>query len=539
MCARFLFSRSCKIKTGAQLIRDRGPGVAVLPSLSSAHWPPDAYRRRELPERVLQFGTGMLLRALCATAVDAANRAGRFNGRVLVVQSTPHGTAPALNAQDGLFTLVERGLQHGAPVERARLIGAVSRALIADQQWRAVREAVTQPELQVIVSNVTEAGFRLDDDAPAPSAAGGDGAPPAGFPAKLTDVLHARFARLPDGPPVYVIPTELVPDNGARLAAMVDRVAARAPDAQRFRDWLARQVCFCSSLVDRITTGAPAARERATLETRLGYADALLTVAEPYSLWAIEGDPDALRAAFAVDRIDGAPEGVVFASDIGMYAERKLRLLNGAHTALAPLALLAGVRTVREAAEHPRLGPFMQRLLFDELVPGTALPAPQAQEFAASVLERFRNPWLEHEWRVIATNQTAKMRVRVVPVIERLTAGRGKAPLALALACAAHLRFLRPFSGASGWWRGATYPIVDADLALVARHWQAVLPDATTQPAAAPTPPAALERLVARALADPALWGSSLAQVPGLLEACSHSLIVLERDGVEAALSHD
>jgi tagaturonate reductase len=510
---------------------DRGPGVAVLPSLSSAHWPSDAYRRRELPERVLQFGTGMLLRAICAASVDAANRAGRFNGRVLVVQSTPHGTASALHAQDGLFTLVERGLWNGAPVERTRLVGAVSRALIADAQWRAVREAVTQPQLQVIVSNVTEAGFRLDD---AVSWSADDGAAPPSFPAKLTDVLHARFARLPDGPPVYVIPTELVPDNGARLAAMVDRVAAGAPDAQRFRDWLARRVRFCSSLVDRITTGAPPERERAALEARLGYADALLTVAEPYSFWAIEGDPDALRAAFA---IDGSPESVVFAPDIGMYAERKLRLLNGAHTALAPLALLAGARTVREAAEDPRLGPFLRRVLFDELVPGTALPAPQAQEFAASVLERFRNPWLEHEWRVIATNQTAKMRLRVAPAIERFTAGRGggEAPLGLALACAAHLRYLRAFSGATGWWRGATYPIVDADLALVARHWQAVLPDSATQPA----PPAALERLVARALADPALWGTSLAQVPGFLEACRRSLVLLERDGVDAALSHD
>jgi tagaturonate reductase len=505
--------------------------VAVLPSLSSAHWPSDAYRRRELPERVLQFGTGMLLRAICAASVDAANRAGRFNGRVLVVQSTPHGTAPALHAQDGLFTLVERGLCSGAPVERTRLVGAVSRALVAEAQWRAVREAVTQPELQVIVSNVTEAGFRLDD---AVSWSADDGAAPPSFPAKLTDVLHARFARLPDGPPVYVIPTELVPDNGARLAAMVDRVAAGAPDAQRFCDWLARRVRFCSSLVDRITTGAPAERERAALEARLGYADALLTVAEPYSFWAIEGDPDALRAAFA---IDGSPENVVFAPDIGMYAERKLRLLNGAHTALAPLALLAGARTVREAAEDPRLGPFLRRVLFDELVPGTALPAPQAQEFAASVLERFRNPWLEHEWRVIATNQTAKMRLRVAPAIERFTAGRGggEAPLGLALACAAHLRYLRAFSGATGWWRGATYPIVDADLALVARHWQAVLPDTATQPA----PPAALERLVARALADPALWGTSLAQVPGFLGACRRSLVLLERDGVDAALSHD
>ena len=106
--------------------------MADLPRLSKKHWPSGAYRRAELPERVLQFGTGMLLRAVCAAAVDAANAAGAFGGRIVVVQSTPQGQAAALNAQDGLFTLVERGLEHGAPVERTRLVGSISRALVAD-----------------------------------------------------------------------------------------------------------------------------------------------------------------------------------------------------------------------------------------------------------------------------------------------------------------------------------------------------------------------------------------------------------------------
>ena len=482
---------------------------------------------------MLQFGTGMLLRALVAAAVDAANRVGAFTGRIVVVQSTPHGNARALHTQDALFTLVERGLQDGTPVERTRLIGAVARALVADTEWEAVRAAVTQPELQVIVSNVTEAGFRLDDDL----ATIGAGSAPASFPAKLTDVLHARFARLRDGPPLFVIPTELVPDNGPRLAAMVDHLAMRAVRGDEFRRWLSRRVRFCSSLVDRITTGMPPASVRAALESRLGYTDALITVAEPYSFWAIEGDPAALRAAFPIDI---SPEAVVFTPDIGSYQERKLRLLNGSHTALAPLALLAGVRTVREAAEHPRLGPFLRRLLFEELVPGTALPPAAAEAFATSVVDRFRNPWLEHEWRVIATNQTTKMRVRVAPAIVGFTAKRHCAPAALALACAAHLRYLRPIreqSGAEaeGWWRGVTYPIVDADLPLVTRHWQAV--DADRAPG--PVPRDRLERLAVSALADATLWGSSLAHLPGFLEATTRSLVALERDGVEATLAHD
>jgi tagaturonate reductase len=163
----------------------------------------------------------------------------------------------------------------------------------------------------------------------------------------------------------------------------------------------------------------------------------LLTVAEPYALWAIEADPAELRGAFP---IESTP--VVFARDIAFYRERKLRLLNAVHTATAPLALLAGVRTVRDATAHPRLGPFMKRLLFEEIIPATDLSGVEARAFAHAVLERFANPWLEHEWRIIATNQEDKFRIRVVPLIVRRPA---PAP-GLALAAAAHLTFTRaPF----------------------------------------------------------------------------------------------
>lgn len=369
----------------------------------------------------------MLLRALCAASVDAANRAGRIAGRIVVVQSTPQGNARALNAQDGLFTLVERGLENGERVERTRLIGAVSRALVAETEWNAVRAIAARPEVQVIVSNVTEAGFRID----------------SGFPARLTDALYARFESLPDGPdrrPLFVIPTELLPDNGPRLAAMVDELASRTARADAFRHWLSSHVRFCSSLVDRITTGLPPANERAALDAQLGYTDALLTVAEPYHLWAIEGDPAALRKAFP---IDVQPESVVFAPDIGFYEERKLRLLNATHTAVTPVALLAGVRTVRDGMDHPRLGTFLRSMLFDEIIPATNLSAEAAVPFAHSVIERFRNPWLDHEWRTIATNQEPKMRIRVEPVIVASTKRRRRAPERLALACAAHLTILR------------------------------------------------------------------------------------------------
>ena len=379
----------------------------MLPSLTRAHWPASGYARDALPERVLQFGSGMLLRALCDTAIDAAQA-----GRIVVTHSTAEGAvrAQALNAQDGLFTLVERG----SSGEHIRLIGAIS---------RAVTDVAVNATIQVIISNVSEAGFRID----------------APFPARLTEVLHARFKGASQAGPLFVIPTELVPDNGPRLAEMVHALAKNYEQA--FGDWLNARVRFCSSLVDRIVT-APAPAEHAKLEQQLGYRDALLTIAEPYALWAIEADPAELRAAFPIES-----SSVVFAPDIAFYRERKLRLLNAVHTATAPLALLAGIRTVREGSAHPLLAPFMKRLLFEEIIPATDLPRSDAHAFAHQVLERFANPWLEHEYRVIATNQEEKFRIRVAPLIARSP----RAPC-LALAAAANLAFSRAPGEASALW---------------------------------------------------------------------------------------
>ncbi len=485
------------------------------PHLSASRWPAGDYPRGDLPERVLQFGTGMLLRALSAAAVDAANRQGRFNGRIVVVQSTPQGVAHTMNAQDGLFTLVERGFENGETVRRSRLVGSISRALVADAEWDAVRALVARPELQIIVSNVTEAGFRRD----------------APFPARLLDLLRARFAALPEGPPLFVIPTELVPDNGARLTEMIDDLLGLTD--RGFRGWLARGVRFCSSLVDRITVAPPLAVQ-AEHEHRLGYRDALLTVTEPYSLWAIAADPAELAA---VVPIDGSP-GVVFTSDITFYGQRKLRLLNGPHTAMAPLAILAGVPTVRETVEHPTLGAFLQRLLFDEIVPGSGLPIDEAQGFARSVVDRFRNPWLEHRWAVIATNQTPKLRVRVLPSVRGFTTSRHRVPSCLALACAAYLRYARCTEQVSesegrGSWRGASYTIQDVDLPRLNGHWWAVDPEH----AAGSVPADTLQRLARRMLGDEGLWGASFTEDPDFVAAVTVALCRLEEAGVEGAIA--
>lgn len=395
-----------------------------MPALGEAVWRANGgYDRAALSESVLMFGTGGLLRALVAAAVDNANRAGRSAGTIVAVQSTPGGWAHTMNCQDGLFTLVERGGVNEERIERTRIVGAITRGLVARDEWSQVRDVAANPALRAVVSNVTEGGFRPGKDS---------------YAEKLTDLLYTRFERAPDAPPLTIIPTELVTENGARLSAMVDDVVTQRYDDPRFRNWIQHKVMFRTSLVDRITTGIPPSDDAASLAARLGYTDDLLTVTEPDSLWAIEGDPFELSAALPVN--DGT--GVVFTPDIYFHRTRKIRLLNGAHTAMAPLAVLAGIATVRDATAREPMARFFRHLLFEELVPGSGIPLRDAEEYAQRVWRRFANPWLAHAWTTIATNQGEKFVIRVVPSIVEYAALRGQAPTALSLACAAHLRHM-------------------------------------------------------------------------------------------------
>jgi len=494
-------------------------------------------------ERVLQFGTGMLLRAISATAVDAAVRAGTFDGSIVIVQSTAHATGAVLNRQGGRFTLIERGLVDGEPVQSERIIDAISRVLYAVTEWDEIRRVAASPALRVIVTNVTEVAFRRDDPQPATEPPNGplpldDTAvaaapdesptpPPFSFPARLTDLLHARYTALPSALMLFVIPTELLPDNGPLLAAMVDQLAGALPDAAAFRAWLAGHVTFCSSLVDRITTGIPDAAVRAGVAAVTGFEDEVVTVTEPQSFWAIEGDPEVLRAAFPVDAASGG--SVVFAADIRTYRERKLLLLNGLHTALAPLALRARVRTVREALAHPVLGSFARGLLIDEIVPASGIDRADALAYAESVLERLANPWLDHEWGVIATNQTAKLRLRMMPSITGYVERVGSVPERLVQALAASLRYSRAIlrinqGEGEGWWQGASYRIVDVDFDLIDWHWRSVDSTAT----AAAIPDTTLARFAASVLADDLIWGRDLTTIPGLKSSLVRALVALE-----------
>lgn len=467
-----------------------------------------------MPERAVQFGTGAFLRSFIDFFLDQARRAGRFPGRVVAIGSTGSGRPGLLEAQDGLYTLVTRGLIHGEPGQELRVVGSLSRALPSDEAWDRVLECARSPELELVFSNTTEVGIVLDpEDAP-------DLRPPRSFPGKLTAFLHARATTFDHAPErgLVVIPCELIENNGDRLRSIVLELADRWGLEPGFLDWVRTAVTFCNTLVDRIVPGSPPDADRIAVE--LGYRDAMLTACEPYRLFAIEGDA-ALRDRLGFPDTD---EGVVVTPDITPYRERKIRILNGGHTATVPLALLAGLDTVAEAVEDATVGVFVRRVMLHEIAP--VLGHDDAREYALRVLDRFANPFIEHALIDITLQSTMKMRVRVVPSVLAYADAHGDAPPYLALGFAAWLLWMRGHVQAERRAAGLRVPADDRTPELEDR-WRDV--DAGD--------PAALADLVTDVCADTSLWETDLTRVPGFAAAVTVHLDRAIQDGVRGALA--
>lgn len=469
----------------------------------------------DLPERAVQFGTGAFLRGFVEFFLDEANHRGAFHGRVVAIGSTGSGRDEVLTRQDGLYTLATRGIVDGEPRREYRVIGSLSRALSAAHDWGAVLACARNPSLDVVFSNTTEVGIALDehDDA--------DAAPPRSFPGKLTRFLYerARTFAFSRGKGVVVLPCELVEGNGDRLREIVLQLAARWGLGRPFARWVEQSVPICNTLVDRIVPGAPAPADRAAIFGELGYRDVLLTTCESYRLFAIEGDA-ALRERLGF--ID-ADSGIVLTNDVAPWRERKVRLLNGAHTVMVPAALLAGCETVRDAVTHDLVGRFLRRALLEEILP--TVDAPGAQEFAHAVLDRFANPYIRHVLFDITLQGTMKLRVRVLPSILRHVEIFGKVPQALAFGFATHLMFMRGDAQDARRRAGLSVPADDQG-GRVRALWDTLDDDSAP----------ALAGLVETACADTSLWGTDLTRIPGFTEAVTDHLVRVQRDGPSAAL---
>lgn len=468
----------------------------------------------DLPERAVQFGTGALLRGFVDDFVHRANAGGRFGGRIVAIASTGSARDRALREQDGLYTLVVEGIERGLPVRECRIISSVSRALSASDEWHEVLALAREPQLEYVFSNTTEVGIVTDDDS------GAEDAPPRSFPAKLTRFLfeRARAFDFDRGRGLTVIPCELIEDNGARLRELVIAIARRWELGTTFMEWLESAVPFCNTLVDRIVPGAPKGDDVARLRTMIGYDDEMLTTCEPYRLFAIEGD-DRLRA-----RLTWATDaGIVIAPDIAPYRKRKVYLLNGPHTLLASIALQMELELVREAITQPSLARYVRRVMLDEIAP--TLDVEGAGEFAEAVLDRFRNPHIRHALIDITLQATMKMRVRVVPSIERYASRNGQVPPSLAFGFAAFVQYMQGAIQASRRAQGLPVPADDQGVRLSAM-WEGFSADAN----------APVGDLVSAICRDSTLWGADLTAIPGFAAAVADHLSCMRSHGMSAAL---
>lgn len=474
------------------------------------------YLLPQAPERILQFGEGNFLRAFADYFVDVANERCGFNTKVLVVQPRGAGSCEKVNRQQGLFTLYLRGLEEGRAVSDKRVISSISRCISPQAHYGEFLKAAHNPALRFIISNTTEAGIVYEEESLFADT------PPVSFPAKLTRFLYERYTAFGEKPGkgLVILPCELIDDNGKALEKCVYRYAARWQLGPGFAAWLAQENLFCSTLVDRIVTGYPAAEANA-LAVENGYEDALLNTAERFGLWVIEG-PESLQEELPFARA-GLP--VLVTQNHKPYKRRKVRILNGAHTAMAMVGYLAGQNLVRECMQNAHLYGFVRAAILEEIVPALDMPEAELRAFAADVLERFENPYISHRLLSISLNSVSKWRARVLPSVKEYLLKTGRLPRRLVFGFAALLQFYCGSSlGPEGLLAsrgGEEYTIQDEAevLHFFLRH-------------AANTP----EELALAACNRQDFWGENLAALPGFAKAAAGGLAAIRTLGVLEAL---
>ena len=472
----------------------------------------------QLPEKVIQFGTGVLLRGLPDYFIDKANKQGLYNGRIVVVKSTATAGADEFSKQDGLYTLCVRGIENGQLQEENIINASVSRVLSAASEWNKILDCAVDPDIELVISNTTEVGLDLVNESI-------EGNPPSSFPAKLLSVLYKRFKHFNGASDkgLIIIPTELIPDNGKKLKSVLLELSAFNNLDASFINWLDGSNYFCSSLVDRIVPGKLAAEKQKITEKELGYEDELMIMSELYRLWAIESSSQRVHDVLSFSKADA---GVVIAPDIHVFRELKLRLLNGTHTYCCGLAHLAGFALVREAMNDKLFSSYIKGLVKEIIaaISGNGITKEMANDFANKVLDRFRNPNIDHAWLNITLQYSSKMKMRNVPVLLSHYKLYGTVPSHMSFGFAAYLLFMRCKKSETGKYSGIlenkVYVINDDYAGLYADRWEKM----------------DVETVVHETLKDSSFWGHDLSVLPGFEKSVTDHLKLLMQSGMRPAL---
>jgi tagaturonate reductase len=459
--------------------------------------------RKNYPVKILQFGAGNFLRGFADWMVQVANDKVTFNAGVAVVQSV--STSQLFQQQKGVYTVLLKGIREEEFVSERYKIDVIQRVVNATVDFESFLKEATNPDLQFIFSNTTEVGIvfsEADTDIHSPAST---------FPGKLTQLLYKRFQQGIENN-LLVLPTELIDQNGSILKKCVQQYSQLWPLPMAFTHWLHKHVTFCNTLVDRIVPGYPK-KLNDSMMAELGYVDDLVVEGEWFHLWAIEG-PRWLEEVLPFKQ---AGLNVVVTNDLTPYKLRKVRVLNGAHTCMAPIGYLAGLQTVRDTIEHPVIGRYIKRLVYDDVVPHLPGDVFELEKYAEEVINRFRNPAIEHQLSSITVNSFSKFKIRVLPSLLAQVDKHGTVPERLAYALAALFFYYR------GWKGGKEIPLNDNKevVAFMKSIWEA-----------ASFSREGMIALCVKILAQKEWWGIDLSAIPTLAEQTGSYLYAIDQVGI-------
>lgn len=462
------------------------------------------------PERVLQFGEGNFLRAFADWIISNMNEKAGFDGSVVVVQPIEKGMLEALERQDYLYHVNLQGLLDGKAESSYRLIDVISRGINPYTDFDAYMQLAETPELRFVISNTTEAGINFDagcrlDDKPASS-----------YPGKLTQLLYHRFRHFNGDPSkgLVIFPCELIFLNGYMLKETIYQYIDLWNLGDEFRQWFEKNCSVYATLVDRIVPGFPR-KDIDKIKKELDYDDNMVVQGEAFHLWVIEA-PESVAKEFPADK---AGLNVLFVPSEAPYHERKVTLLNGPHTVLAPVAFLSGIDIVRDACQDELTGRFIRRVMYDELLPTLNLPEEELKAFADAVMERFNNPYVDHQVTSIMLNSFSKYATRDLPGLKEYLKRKGELPEGLVLGLAAILVYYK------GEKRSDGTPACPDDapeiMSLLSRLWSE----------------GSVEKLVSGVLAEDSIWGEDLNRIPGLTERTLYYTEKILHSGMKATVT--
>jgi len=457
-----------------------------------------------LPVKILQFGEGNFLRAFVDYAFHTLNKEAGFDGGVAVVQPLPGGMVEMLDEQDGMYTVFLNGIKNGKKIQEVHRIDNIVQCINPYKDFKALLDLAKLDSLEFIISNTTEAGIEfVDTDVLSDES-------PKSFPAKVVAVLYERYRHFNGDRArgLTVIPCELINHNADTLKKVLLQYCELWNLEKDFAGWLNEACTFHNTLVDRIVPGYPK-DEVEEFRNKLDYQDNFMVAAEPFFLWVIEGDEKLKeKLPFAKTNLD-----VKIVADMQPYRNRKVRILNGIHTAMVPFSIMYGNETVQETVVDPFTMEYVSEIAFNEIVPALDMDKEELQSFTEEVLDRFRNPFIRHQLSDIALNSVSKFKVRVLPTILEYFNKNGKLPYHLVFGFACLIRFYK------GSWNGKPLPVKDSEeiMEAFAKAWNKTEAGKTAE----------------EVLANKEFWDQDLNDIDGLHAAITYAIENIEANGIE------